>query len=476
MIDHPLPLRTRFSYGIGAVAYGVKDGGFAYFLVMFYSTVIGLEPAWVGTAVLIALIFDALSDPIVGYWSDHTRSRWGRRHPFMYASAIPVAGCYALLWNPPNWSAQGLFFYLLILAILIRTLITAFETPSSAMMPELTRNYDERTRIQAWRSLLGWSGGSLLTVIMFGFLLVPTAQFPVGTLNRQGYETYGYISALVMLAAILISSIGTHSHIPHMQTPSPPTAAGLKGALKQVKDTLFERSFTALFLSSIAGSVATGLTAALTFLMLTYFWEFSSQQIFWWTSLVLVSALIGFVIAPAASARWGKRNAALRLGVLAFSIQPLPILLRLLDLMPANGDPRLFPIVVTINTIDLGLIIGMQAILSSMLADLVEHAELRTGRRSEGVFYSAMTFIRKTNQGIGAFIAGVFLQLVAFPNDSAPDQVPRDTLWHLGAMIVASQWLLWSLMLWSLARYQLNRQQHQQNIARLQRRSDEQFS
>ena len=82
---------VRLTYGFGAIAYGIKDHGFAYFLLLFYGTVVGLEPALVGTALLIALIFDALSDPIVGYWSDNTRSRWGRRHPFMYAAAIPVA-------------------------------------------------------------------------------------------------------------------------------------------------------------------------------------------------------------------------------------------------------------------------------------------------------------------------------------------------------------------------------------------------
>ena len=136
------------------MAYGIKDNGFAYFLLLFYGTVVGLEPALAGTALLIALLVDAVSDPVVGYWSDNTRSRLGRRHPFMYASALPVALCYFLLWQPPELSNQGLFLYLLAFAILIRTLITFFETPSSALMPELTQDYDERTTVQAWRHFL----------------------------------------------------------------------------------------------------------------------------------------------------------------------------------------------------------------------------------------------------------------------------------------------------------------------------------
>ncbi|MEL0163224.1 MAG: MFS transporter, partial [Halieaceae bacterium] len=187
--QQPLSLGIRLSYGLGAVAYGIKDNGFAYFLLLFYTAVVGLDPALAGLALLIALLLDGLGDPVVGYWSDNLRSKWGRRHPFMYAAAVPVAISYALLWQPPDWSDNALFLYLVVLAVLVRTLITLYETPSSALMPELTPDYDERTKIQAWRSLFGWVGGAGMAVFMYAFLLVPAPDYPVGTLNREGYET-----------------------------------------------------------------------------------------------------------------------------------------------------------------------------------------------------------------------------------------------------------------------------------------------
>ena len=236
-------------------------------------------------------------------------------------------------------------------------------------------------------------------------------------------------------------------------------------------ETLRDRSFFALFVSSIASSVATGLTAALTFLMLTYFWGFSSTEIFYWVALVVVSALLGFIIAPRASKHWGKKPAAIRLGILAFTLQPLPVLLRLLGWMPENNDPMLFPILAIVNTIDLAFVIAMQAILFSMLADLVEHSEVRTGRRSEGVFYSALTFIRKTNQGIGTFIAGLMLSAVSFPQGGAPAEVPAGAVMQLGGLLVSSQWLLWAIMLVALGFYQLDRQQHQSNLAAISTRA-----
>jgi len=464
-----LPIHVKFFHGIGSIAYGIKDNGFAYFLLMFYSTVVGLDAELVGTALLIAMILDAMSDPVIGYLSDRTRSRWGRRHPFMYASALPVAACYALLWNPPQWSNEGLFLYLLVMAVLIRTLITLFETPSSSLLPELTSDYDERTSLQSYRHFFGWTGGSLLAVIAFGFLLVPSDTQPVGTLNRDGYSTYGWLSAWIMFFAIMISALGTQRHIRYFGDELPQRKASLLKAFTDIKETLFNSNFFALFLSTIAGSVASGLTAALTFLMLTYFWGFSSVQIFYWTGLVVISAVLGFVIAPRAAKRLGKKKAVMVLGILAFSIQPLPVLLRLLNLLPENGSPLLFPLVATINTIDLGLIIAMQIVSASMIADLVEQSELSTGRRSEGVFFSTLTFIRKTNQGIGVFIAGVVLAAVQFPEGASPAEVNATTTWNLGAVLVPLQWSLWALMLWALAYYRLNKSEHEANLTKLGR-------
>jgi Na+/melibiose symporter-like transporter len=138
--------------------------------------------------------------------------------------------------------------------------------------------------------------------------------------------------------------------------------------------------------------------------------------------------------------------------------------------MPENGDPLLFPILATVNTIDLGLIIAMQAIFFSMLADLVEHSEVKTGRRNEGVFFSALTFIRKTNQGIGAFVAGLILQAVAFPEAASPADVPTGSVLQLGTLLVPSQWVLWGVMLVALAYYRLDRAQHQSNLTEIQAR------
>lgn len=455
---------VKLAHGFGAAAFGIKNNGFDYFLLLFYGTVIGLEPGLVGLAILIALVVDAFSDPLVGYWSDNLRSRWGRRHPFMYAAALPVALSYFLLWNPPDLSQMGLFLYLTVLAVLIRTFITFYETPSSALLPELSRDYEERTSLQSYRLFFGWTGGNVMALLMFGVLLTG----PLGLRDREGFETYGIIASALIFAAIMVSALGTHHRIPTLTKPEPPAEKfSMSRLFSEMFETLSESSFIALFISTIIFSVALGLNTSLAFLMLNYFWGFSEFQIFIWTTTVFLSAAISFFVAPRAVRRWGKKRATIILGLLAFTIQPMPVLLRLAGLMPENGDPMLFPILLGVNIVDLALIIAVQTVAYSMIADLVESNEVKTGRRNEGVYYAAMTFTRKTTQGLGVLSAGIILSAIAFPEGADPSDVPADTLWWLGAAYAPSLLILWMTALYCLSRYKIDKNQHEANLAAL---------
>ncbi|MBX7457678.1 MFS transporter [Qipengyuania sp. 1NDH17] len=470
MPDKP-SVGLKLAHGFGAAAFGIKNNGFDYFLLLFYGTVIGLEPGLVGLAIFIALSFDALSDPLVGYWSDNFHSKWGRRHPFMYAAALPVALSYFLLWNPPDWGQTGLFLYLTGLAVLIRTFITFYETPSSALIPELTSDYEERTSLQSYRLFFAWSGGNLMSIIMFGAL----ATGPLGLMDRAAYTTYGIIGSLLIFAAIMVSAVGTHHRIPHLHRPvATGEKFGVRRIFREMVEVLSEKSFIALFFTTVLFAIATGLAAALTFLMLRYFWEFSEFQIFLWTCTVFFSALLGFLLAPFAVRRLGKKQAVIVLGLLAFTIQPAPVLLRLAGLMPENGDPVLFPLVVGINVIDLALIIATQAVAYSMIADLVEANQVKTGRRNEGVYYAATTFTRKVTQGIGVAAAGAILSLVEFPDNAEPGSVPEDTLWQLGAFYGPSLLLLYLGALYCISRYRIDKTGHEENLRRLNEASGQQ--
>lgn len=466
-----LGVLTKAAYGFGAAAYGVKNNGFDYFLLFFYANVLGLDPRLVGLAILIALMFDAVSDPLVGYLSDNWRSKWGRRHPFMYAAAIPVSLTYFLLWNPPEWSDTGLFIYVTLLAIGIRTLITFFETPSSALTAELSLNYDDRTSLQAYRMYFAWTVGNVLSIIAFGLLFAVTEQNPDGQFSKDAYRVYGLVASGLIFTSIMISALGTHHRIPYLQKPPPKRKMTIGRIFKEIFETLSDRSFFALFLGALFGAVATGVSAALAFTNLAFFWEFSEQQITTWTLFVFVSAVIGAVIAPPLSRRFGKKKAVMWLGVVAFTLAPLPYFLRLLGLMPPNDDPILFPLVLSIVVVDLGLIIALQALFFSMIADLVEQSQVKTGRRSEGVFFAAVTFIRKATQGFGALAAGFVLSYAAFPEGARPGEVPEDALFRLGLGYAPLMLVLYFSMLAAISFYRIDRTGHEANLAQIEKMS-----
>ncbi|MGB5484162.1 MFS transporter, partial [Parasphingorhabdus sp.] len=208
-----LPLGTKILYGFGAAAYGVKDNGFAVFLLYYYNQVVGMRADVVSLAIAIALFVDAFVDPVIGQLTDRTRTSIGRRHPWLYGAAVPIAIAWLLLWHPPEASAMVQFFYLLVMAMLVRFTLSAYEVPSLALLPELSRDYHDRTSTLRFRTLFGWASGLGMMVLAYGFLLVPSEDYPVGLLNVDGYSTYAIIGASIMAIAVLVSALSTHKRI-----------------------------------------------------------------------------------------------------------------------------------------------------------------------------------------------------------------------------------------------------------------------
>ncbi len=468
MREGKLTVWTKAAYGFGSVAFGVKNNGFDYFFLFFYSSVMGVEAGLVSLALLIALMFDALSDPLIGYFSDNTHSRWGRRHPFMYAAAVPVGLSYYFVWNPPAMlTGNELFLYIVVIAVFVRTLITAYEVPSSALVAEMTEDYDERTSALSYRYFFGWSGGTIMAAFATAYLLVPTETITNGMLNPEGYGYMGLAAAAVIFTAIVVSAGGTHHMIPHLQAAPPKREMTLGRIYRELWETLANRSFAALFLATVFASIATGLSAGLAYYINTFYWGFDNEQIALISISVVLSAMIGFVVAPAASKRLGKRNGAILVGILAFTVAPLPVTLRLFDLMPVNGDPMLFPIVLTIIVVDVGLIIAYQTLAASMIADLVEDSQRRTARRSEGVFFAAVTFTRKMVQGLGVVAAGTALTVINFPTGVMPEDIPTESLVALGVVYAPSLFVLWMIMICCLSLYGITRESHAENLKAL---------
>ena len=463
----PLPLGTKVAYGFGAVAYGVKDTAFSTFLLFFYSRVIGMPAEQVGFAIMLVLIIDAISDPLVGHISDNLHSRWGRRHPLMYFSALPAAVSFFFMWNPPDLSTEAMFFYLLIMAALVRTLITLFEVPSSSLIAELTSDYDERTKLVGYRGFFGYSGGIGLAIIAYTFFFPQSEEYPVGLMNPAGYTNFSVLAAITMFVAILVSSIGTHNRIPTLKSPPPKRPFNARQTANELKQTLSNRSFLALMGATIFGSTASGLNLSSANFLFTLFWEFTSEQIGLMNMFLIVSVFIAVIIAPRLSRRIGKKKAAIFFWFTAASLAPLPYLLRVIGLFPDNGSTALLPTVLGIFTIDMALFISANITISSMFADIVEDSEKTTGRRSEGIFFASRKFLEKSVSGLGIFMASTVLVVVGISETATPGSLDQATLTRWALVFAPTLLCLCMTAIALVFRYRIDRETHEQNLRQL---------
>lgn len=459
---------TRVFYGLGSIAYGVKDQGFNAFLLIYYNQVVGLPAEWVGAAVMIALAIDAFLDPIIGQVSDNWRSRWGRRHPFMYFAALPIAVGYALVWNAPHhWPHEAMFAYLIALIIAVRALIAVYEIPSAAMVSELTDDYVVRTSLLSWRWLFVITGGVLVTMGTFQFFLAPTAEQPVGILNRDGYARYGVFAAIVMLLSILAASLGTHRHIPRLHAPPADRNRSLKTMLGEMRETVTQRSFLIVAAAGVFLAMGAGLGAGLNTYIFIYFWRFTAQEIAPFVLGGVIGAFLAFAITPWATAKLGKRNGGLLFASLSAFVGTAPLALRLAGLFPAPGEPILMPILFCVGTISSALGLSGLIMIGAMIADIVDEGEVNTGRRSEGLFFAANSFIQKAVSGVGLFLASLILATVHFPQDANPASVDPQIMRNLVLLFLPINVALFATAVGILMLYKDDRASHEARLAAL---------
>jgi Na+/melibiose symporter-like transporter len=385
----------------------------------------------------------------------------------MYAAALPLALTYGALWNPPHWGPQALFYYLLGMAIMIRTFVSFYEVPSSALSAEFTNDYDERSSLLSFRFFFGWIGGLSISVFTFAVLLKPDALHAVGQLNPAGYIRYGLLAAVLMFVSILVSAAGTHRHIRTLRLPPAKRNLTLRQTLGEIRETLSNRSFLFLLSASVMTAMATGLGASLNNYFNTYFWQFSAEQISLLVAGVFVSAFVALFAAPVLSRRLGKRTTVISMIVISLLVLIGPMIARLLDLLPANGTPQLLAIVFATSVVGVSFGIVAQVTFSSMIADVVEVAELDTGRRSEGLFFASAAFVQKAVSGFGILTAALVIDAVGLKTGADPRTVPPEVVRNL-ALIYSSALLgLYACAITLIFGYKITRSSHYDTLAQL---------
>ena len=454
-----LPRSLKVMHGLGSVAYGVKDNGFSVFLLIFYNQVLGIDAGVVGTVIMAALIFDAFADPIIGELSDRTQSKWGRRLPWLYTAAIPLGIIWLLLWHPPEMGQTGTIIWLFCTAVLARSLVAMCEVPSIALVPELTADYDERTRLMRYRFLFGWAGGLLMLIFAYGIFFTGEK----GVSDPVGYDAYSVWGALMMTGAVLISALGQHRHVAK-QSPPAPRGVGLGHAFAEAKVTLSNRAFLWLVSAAVFGLINQGLTFALTNYQLGFLWQLQQMEMLYYALILFATVIVAFIIVPPLSARLGKKNAAILLALISMTFTAGLYGSWLLDLVPgAPNNPSIlfmFALVAMTNS----AAVGMMMLTSSMMADVVEASQQETGRRSEGLFFAGYFFMQKCAVGIGTFAAGMILTFADFPQNAVPGRVDVTVLDGLALYYMGTVLVLGIIGVLVLRHFPISRESHNERL------------
>ncbi len=466
-----LPISIKTFFGMGQIAEGIKNTGFTTFLLFYYNSVLGLSGTYAGGALLIALVFDAVTDPVVGSVSDTFKHRLGRRHPFMYASAIPLAVTFGLIFSPPEGLGQiGLFLWLTGFAILVRASMTLYHVPHMALGAELTSDYRERTVVVAYRSGFGALGIALVLGLGWS-IFFPDVDGQLGRFDPAAYRSFGWVFGAMMLVSIVVSAWGTRSVIPSLpKAPEDSEPFHPRRLMSEFRGALENRSFRALVLGLILFFATRGVQDALNVHMGTYFWGLAAGQI----QLLQAAAIPAFILGLpfwVTMTRFIDKGSSFIIGIALLTIFTMICpLLQIIGWYPPPESPAYLGTLIGCATIAVFGATAGAVNAGSMIADVTDEHELRTGRRQEGIFFAALAFAVKATVGVGQFVAGVSIDMIGLSARATPESVSPETVRALGIVYGPGTAILGIAALFVLTGYRLDRKRHAEIVSELEAR------
>ncbi len=436
--------------------------GVSAFILIFYNQVRGLPPHLVATAYSVGILLNAVTEPLVGSLSDRTRTRIGRRHPFMFTAIIPVGLCFYGLFNPPpSFGQAGQLAWLAILNVLLWQALSLFHVPHLALGGELSSDYIERSRVMAWNTFFLWIGDSLSWLLGFAWFFRPSLHLANGALDAGRYPAFSVCVALMVTIFLALSAVSTVAAARRLPQPLPVTASfSAHSLLQDIRQALASRNYRALLFGALGYSLMSGVRNGLTIYVFTYFWNITSTQ----QSLFVIGSFVGYLFACSTAghlhARFGKRWTIIAAVLFNVLVPAVPIVLGMTGVI-SPITPGLMVILILFGALGhMGYSLLMTT-QNSCIADIADENELRFSERQQGILYSTRTLFIKLDQAFGAASAGWVLTFIRFPANAHIGQVPRETLNALAWVFVIAA-IPALIGIWFFLRYRLDRPEWEQ--------------
>ena len=430
----------RIAWGTGGLADNLILNIVSQLALPIYNVGLGVPAVWMGLALGFPRIIDAIIDPVMGVISDNTRGPWGRRRPYIIIGALICAATCFLLWLPsPAWRAKVILLYFLVIIVLYSISYTLFVIPYTALGFELTRDYDERTSVLAWRMYFGLAGGFVIPW-MYKLCLLPI----FGGNEIRGVKWVAGGTALVIALMGVIPGFLCRESQTVQHQPTMGFGASLAQTVKNKAFLILMVGYTIFFIAlNLAGPVAFYVN-----LFYVYAGDKSAAASLggWSQTGYIVGAILALPMAGAVSARSSKR--------LAIMLQSAIALCGYTSFFYTFS--RVHPYLQIGSQFFVGLgLQGFWLLVSSMIADICDEDECATGLRREGAFGAVYSFVNKAAVGMATLFTGVILAMAGYSEHVTPSE---HTLENLKVLFVVIQVTGIVLSMLIVARFPITRE------------------
>lgn len=451
-----IPISDKVGYGIGNLSVGIAMQVVGTYLVFFSTVILGIPGYLVGLAVGFSVFWDAITDPLMGYISDITKSkRFGRRHLYLIIGSIGVALTLTLMWIiPSNLNTNLKFSLLFIDIILFKTFITIYVTPYTALGAELSSDYHERTSIQSIKTIFFLLGLAFVSVAGLYLFFQPTIEFPHGQLNPDSYRNIGYTSAIIVLVTSLICIWNTKKYIPKLNRNQTIENKGnnINLFIDSLKSTIKNKAFRAVALCYLFNNLASAFLSNIGLHVFTYTFVLTSQQIAIILGLQFLMSILSQPIWMMIASKYDKKPSMIFGLLLSFFAGIIFLGLVIFRSNVVSNVFYFFPYAIVAG-------FGTGALFTlplSMVADTIDYDELNRGYRFEGFYFGSLTLYYKLSQSIAIFFIGILLDLIRF--DSSLSIQSEFTLISLGLILALGTMISFTLSYLSLRMYDLNKE------------------